>query len=48
MPNDVTLFCENLKSTFGSLDTKRASIYLDAIDQYFNDRVSEDDIGERI
>lgn len=45
MSSDVILFCEQLKSTIGSQDTKRASIYLDAIDQYFNDRISENELG---
>lgn len=45
MSSDVILFCEQLKSTINCRDTKRASKYLDAIDQYFNDRISENEIG---
>lgn len=45
MSSDVILYCEQLKSVVGSRDTKKASTYLDAIDQYFNDRISENEIG---
>lgn len=46
MSSDVILFCEQLKLAVGNQDTKQASIYLDGIDQYFNDRISENEIGE--
>lgn len=46
MSSDVILYCEHLKLTFGSLDTKQASTHLDAIDHYFNDRISENEIGK--
>lgn len=45
MSSDVILHCEHLKLAIGTRDTKKASMYLDAIDQYFNDRVSEDETG---
>lgn len=46
MSCDVILYCELLKSVIGSQDNKKASANLDAIDQYFNDRISENEIGE--
>lgn len=46
MSSDVILYCEQLKLAVGGCDTKKASMNLDAIDQYFNDRVSEDEIGK--
>ena len=46
MSSDVILYCEQLKSVIGSQDNKKASANLDAIDQYFNDRISENEIGE--
>ncbi|XP_055310881.1 DNA-dependent protein kinase catalytic subunit-like [Sitodiplosis mosellana] len=44
MSSDVILYCEQLKAVVGSQDTKKASTNLDAIDQYFNDRISENEI----
>lgn len=46
MSSDVILYCEQLKSVVGSQDTKKASTNLDAIDQHFNDRISENEIGK--
>lgn len=46
MSSDVILYCEQLKLAFGSQDTKKASTHLDAIDHYFNDRISENEIGK--
>lgn len=47
MSNDsVVLYCEQLKLSVGALDTNRASRYLDAIDQLFNDRISDSEIGK--
>lgn len=45
MSSDVILYCEQLKIAFHSKDTKKVSINLDAIGQYFNDRISESEIG---
>lgn len=45
MSSDVILYCEHLKLALSSQDTKAASTYLDAIDHYFNDRISQNEIG---
>lgn len=45
MSSDVILYCEHLKLALSSQDTKKASTYLDAIDHYFNDRISQNEIG---
>lgn len=46
MSSDVILSCEQLKLAVGACDTNKASMQLDAIDQYFNDRISKDEIGK--
>lgn len=46
MSSDVILYCERLKLSVGASNTKEASINLDVIDQYFNDRISDDEIGK--
>lgn len=46
MSSEIILHCENLKLSIGGRNPNKATIHLDAIDQYFNDRISESEIGK--